>query len=93
MLYTRSMFRFSKKRFFITLGISVLIWVITVVIQAFLEAPKYVALFMQSQCSATGYPFSFCSSRTPEFVIYFFNIFFWFWIVHLSWGFFKRPNR
>lgn len=84
---------FSKKRFFITLGLSVGVWIITVITQAFIESPKYIAFFTQSKCSATGYPFSACIQGVPEEVVYLINIFFWFFIIHLFWSWFNKRNN
>lgn len=78
------------KRFLITLGLSVGMWLITVVIQAYAEAPKYVALLTQSKCSATGYPVPDCIKGIPEIIIYLINITFWFWVIHLLWGWFEK---
>ncbi len=87
------MLKFSKKRFLITLVLSVLVWVVTVFVQAVSESVKYVAFFTQSKCSATGYPVNFCINGSPEFFIYLINIFFWFWIIHLFWRFFEHSHN
>ena len=86
------MWGFSKKRFFITLGISVGIWFTTLIVQAFTEAPKYIAFFTQSKCSATGYPVTQCIGGIPEILIYLINIMFWFWIIHLFWNWFQKRS-
>lgn len=86
------MWGFSKKKFFITLGLSTLIWIISAIIQAFIEAPKYIAFFTQSKCSATGYPITECVQNIPEIFIYLINITFWFWAIHLFWGFFNKKR-
>ncbi len=83
------------KRFFITLGLSVGVWLMSVIIQAFIEAPKYISFFTQSKCSATGFPVTECIKNIPEVLIYLINITFWFWVIHLLllWGWFeKRKN-
>lgn len=87
------MFGFSWKRFLITLGLSVVVWLITVVIQAFREAPKYIAFFTQSKCSATGYPVATCIKSIPEEIVYLFNIIFWFWVIHLFWNWFEKRGK
>lgn len=84
------MFKFSKSKLLITIGLSILIWVVTVVIQAINDAPRYVALFTKSECFATGYPISSCLKGTPEIFIYIINIFFWFLVINFIWGFFKH---
>ncbi len=86
------MWGFTVKRFLITLGLSVGIWIVTVIIQAFIEAPKYIAFFTQSKCSATGYPLVNCLGGIPEIIIYLVNILFWFWAIHLFWGWFEKSK-
>lgn len=81
------------KKFFITLGVSVVVWFLSVLVQAFTEAPKYISFFAQSKCSATGYPISVCIKGIPEIGIYFMNILFWYWIIHLFWGWFKKRGN
>jgi len=84
------MWGFSKKRFLVTLGISVVIWLISVIVQAFMEAPKYISFFTQSKCSATGFPIMDCIKGIPEVFIYLINIIFWFWVIHLFWGWLEK---
>lgn len=84
------MFGLTKKRFLITLGLSVMVWVFSVVFQALIEAPRYIAFFTQSSCSATGYPITQCIKGTPDFFIYLINVLFWFFIIHLFWGWFEK---
>lgn len=86
------MVNFSKKRFLITLGLSVGVWVITNFIQLFNFGywPLSFSLLGES-CTVTGYPFAACLPDHQKFQIltlYLVNIFFWFWVVHLVWGFF-----
>lgn len=88
------MFGFSKKRFFITLGLSILVWVITNFIQLF-NSSDWPAGFslLGGSCTVTGYPIAAC---LPEYEklkiigIYLINIFFWFWVIHLFWGWFDK---
>jgi len=86
------MWGFSVKRFLITLGLSVGVWLISVVVQAFMEAPKYIAFFTQSKCSATGFPITDCIKGIPEVFIYLINITFWFWVIHLFSSFLFRSK-
>lgn len=91
--YAGSMLGFSWKRFLIILGISVVVWLASVLIQAFRESPKYIAFFTQSKCSATGYPFATCIKGIPEEVIYLINILFWFWVIHLFGKWFEKSRQ
>ncbi len=84
---------FSWKRFFITLGLGVVVWLIGVIVQAIMEAPKYIAFFTQSKCSATGYPLATCIKGIPEEIIYLINIIFWFWVIHLFWNWFEKSRK
>lgn len=84
---------FSKKRVVISLIISIVIWLITVFIQAVNEAPRYVAMLSQSDCPATGYPLTQCIKNIPNILVYGINIFFWFWVIHFFYGFFTRKRN
>lgn len=84
------MLGFSKKRFFITLGLSVVVWLVTVVVQGYITFAKYIGTF-STGCPATGYPIDICIIQGPYIpptVIIFINILFWFWVIHLFWGWF-----
>lgn len=81
----------SGKRLLVTLLFSIVIWLVTIVIQAFDEAPKYIALFTQDDCSATGYPLIRCVGGS-ELPSYFLNVFFWFWVIHFFIGWFTNRN-
>lgn len=86
------MFGFSKKRFFITLGLSILIWGLSAVIQAYITFAKYLGTF-SSGCQVTGYPIDVCTLRgpnVPAFWIILLNIAIWFWVIHLFWGWFDK---
>lgn len=88
------MFGFSKKRFFITLGLSVLVWVISAIIQAYVTFGKYIGTFTTG-CQVSGYPIDVCSLQGPnvssKFVIIL-NILFWFWVIHLFWGWVEKKS-
>lgn len=86
------MWGFSKKRFLITLGLSVVVWLVSVVIQAYIEAPKYIVFFTQSKCSATGYPLTQCIKNIPEVLVYLINVVFWFWVMHLFGNWFGKKS-
>ena len=76
------------KRFLVTLGLSVGIWVVSVIIQGYLTFAKYIGTF-STGCPATGYQIDSCTipgPYTPPVVAILINIVFWFWIVRLFWG-------
>ncbi len=82
--YIKTMWGFSKKRFLITLGISIVVWLISFVIQANMTFGKYLGTF-SSGCQVTGYPIDVCTLRGPyisPILIIVLNIFFWFWIIY-----------
>lgn len=88
------MWGFSKKRFFITLGLSVLIWIITVVVQLFSTFSKYIGTF-STGCQVTGYPIDLCtlpSQKVPALLVIAINIIFWFWVIHLFIGWFSKQK-
>lgn len=89
------MFGFSKKRFFITLGLSVLVWLISAVIQAYITFADYLGTF-STGCQVTGYPIDVCTligPNIPALPIILINIFFWFWVIHLFWGWFQKSRN
>ena len=55
------MWGFSKKRFFLTLGLSILIWLVSGAIQAMVGFSDYFKI--SHACSLTGYPIAFCISN------------------------------
>ena len=81
------------KRFFITLGLSVLIWLISVFLQALLSLNTSFNLF-GSACTITGFPIATCiyerKGQVPASVIALTNIAFWFWVLHFSWKWFNK---
>ena len=93
--YAGSMLGFSKKRFLITLGLSVVVWVISAVIQAYATFTKYMGTF-STGCQVTGYPIDVCSLRGPNIsavLIIAINIFFWFWVLHFAWSWFEKRGN
>lgn len=92
------MLGFSKKRFFITLGLSVLVWYSTVIIQGVSGFnASYNTLFTSFSCKLTGFPIAECILSGPEEVsVWLFNgvnILFWFWVIHfLTNLMFKRTS-
>ncbi len=91
------MWGFSKKRFFVTLGISILVWVVSNFIQLFNSSywPQGFSL-LGSSCTVTGYPVALCLQHYEKIkilLVYLINITFWFWIIHLFWGWFKKRKN
>lgn len=91
------MFEFSKKRFFITLGLSIVIWYITVIIQGIVgfNAP-FNLLASGSNCQLTGFPIAQCiyssSNRISVWLVNLINIMVWFWVIHFLWGLFSKKR-
>ncbi len=86
------MFGFSKKRFFIILAISVAIWLVTGIIQGYVTFADYVGTLSMG-CPTTGYPIDVCTPsfrKIPVIIVNLFNILFWFWVIHLFWGFIEK---
>ena len=94
------MLGFSWKRFFITLGLGVVVWIISMFFQAFsLKDLSVNFSLLGSSCEITGYPVALCLTSNYVFYIitvYFINIFVWFWVIHLFsnffWGWFEKRN-
>lgn len=84
------MLGFTKKRFFITLGLSVGIWYFSVLIQGFvgINAPLS-GFFSGSMCKLTGFPLAQCVYKNAETYITL-NIISWFLIISLLTTFLKR---
>ena len=80
------------KRVLLELLGAVVIWLTSVIMQAVVEAPKYVSLFVQSNCSATGYPVPVCIEGFGEWLSYVLNILFWFLLIHIVFGFFAKGS-
>lgn len=88
------MFGFSWKRFLITLGISVMVWLISGVIQALLGFSNYFTVF--HSCSLTGYPIALCISSNDQakvVLVSVANIIVWFWVIHLFWNWFEKRGK
>ena len=95
--YAKSMLGFSKKRFFLTLGLSVLVWVISALAQFLTMYNVRFSLFSSSSCQITGFPIAKCiyqsSDQLPFWIIDLANIFFWFWVIHIFSGFLFRSKK
>jgi hypothetical protein len=89
---------FSKKRFFITLGLSALIWFVSLFVQSLFTLTDITNSFslLGSSCEVTGYPIALCLSENKfaeAIGIYIINIVFWFWVIHFISGiFFKKSD-
>lgn len=84
----------SKKRFLVTLGLSVGVWVVTNFVQLFSSSywPAGFSL-LGGSCTVTGYPIALCLAsyeKVKIFLIYLINITFWFWVIHLFWKRFEK---
>ncbi len=85
------MFSFSIKRFFITLGLSVAVWVISLFIQGITLYKVDFNLFSGSTCEITGFPVVVCIySGTEATIIQLVNIIIWFWVLHFTWKWFDK---
>lgn len=78
----------SKKRFLVTLGLSILVWMVSMVVQVYSTFGKSIGTF-STGCRVTGYPIDGCmiqGSYIPPILIMMINITFWFWVIHLFWS-------
>lgn len=90
------MLGFTWKRFFVILGISVGIWVISNFIQLFSSSWPAGFSLLGSSCTVTGYPIALCLHQFEKakiFLVYFINIVFWFWVIHIFWGWFEKRDK
>lgn len=92
------MLGFSKKRFLITLTLSVVVWVGGVFLQAIWSFKATFSLLGPS-CSLTGFPIAAClydrPGQVPAWGIALTNLLVWFWVIHLLWNGFSKygPNQ
>lgn len=85
------MFGFSWKRFFITLGLSVVVWLVSGLIQALIGFSDYFTIF--HKCSLTGYPIALCISSNNQIkviLVSIINVVIWFWVLHFVWKWFDK---
>lgn len=83
------------KRFFVTLGISIGVWVITNFIQLFNSSGWTAGFLLSGSCTVTGYPIALCLAgyeKAKIFLVYFINITFWFWVIHLLGNWMKKTG-
>lgn len=91
-----TMWNFSKKRFFITLGLSILVWLISGLVQMLLNKGEFGSYVFGTSCEITGYPIARCVSSYLKLEIilnYLINVIFWFWVIHLFWGWFQKSRN
>jgi len=88
------MFTFTKKRFFIILGLSVVVWLVSALIQFIIGFHIKYSLFGDSSCQITGFPIANCIydsyGKHISLIIQVVNILFWFIIINLFLGFFGK---
>lgn len=85
---------FSKKRFLVTLGLSILIWIISLFIQGITLYKIKFSLFSASSCEITGFPIVNCIyDGSKATLIQLINIFIWFWVLHFVWKWFEKRNN
>lgn len=91
--YIKYMIGFSKKRLLITLVLSIVVWLVTAVVQAYSTFAKYIGTF-SSGCQITGYPLDLCemSQDVPALIVILTNIAFWFLIINLFFGWFSKTK-
>lgn len=95
--YAGSMLGFSWKRFLVTLGVGVLLWLLSGVVQLLIQSDRTLGFFsFGGSCEITGYPIALCISsndNTKFILISFVNITLWFWIIHLFWNWFEKRRN
>lgn len=87
------MLGFSKKRFLITLGLSVVVWLVSYITQGVTNKGEFGAYIFGASCELTGYPIALCipSFQKAKLVgTYLVNILIWFWVIHLFWSWFEK---
>lgn len=93
-VYGKGMFGFSRKRFLITLGASVVVWLVSGIIQLVTQPDKISGFFsFGGSCEITGYPIALCVSSNDNvkfILIALVNIILWFWILHFLWKWFEN---
>ncbi len=92
------MMGFSKKRFLVTLGLSILLWVISMVAQSLFKGNNvnYGFFIFAKSCEVTGYPLARCVPDYDKGQIYFtylINLVFWCWVLHFAWKWFEKSNN
>lgn len=95
--YAGSMWGFSWKRFFVTLGVAVGVWVVSGIVQLIIQEDTVSGLFsFGGSCEITGYPIALCISSNNQMkfiLISITNIILWFWVIHLFWNWFEKRHN
>ena len=86
---------FSKKRFFLTLGLSILVWLVSGFIQVLTNKGEFGSYVFGTGCELTGYPIALCISsndRTKFLLVVIANVMLWFWVLHFAWNWFEKRH-
>lgn len=90
------MWGLSKKRIGIELVMSIGIWLISLFIQV-LTLYNIPVNLLGSSCQITGFPVAMCvygrQGGFPFWGIHLINISFWFVVINLFWGWFKKAKN
>lgn len=85
------------RRFFIILGISVFVLLVSGILQLVFQQDKTFGFFsFGGSCEITGYPIALCLSSNNQvkiYVTYIINILFWFWLIDLLWNWFNKSRK
>lgn len=88
------MWGFSKKRFLVTLGLSMIMWYISVLIQGITGFRAPLSLpFSASICKVTGFPLAMCIYDKSVWIVNIVNIVFWFLVLHFIWKWFGKAQK
>ncbi len=85
------------KRFLVTLGLSVVVWLVSGIVQLLIQKDTVSGFFsFGGSCEITGYPIALCISshdQTKFILISITNIVLWFWVIHLFWNWFEKRRN
>lgn len=94
--YAGSMLGFSWKRFLITLGLSIGVWLVSGFIQALTNKGEFGSYVFGVSCELTGYPIALCVSSNDKIrfsLVVIANVMLWFWVLHFVWSFFQKRSK
>lgn len=86
----------GKKRFLISLGLGIGVWVVSGIVQALYNRGAFGSYIFGASCELTGYPIARCIpdyNKGEIFLTYLINILFWFGVVNLLWAVFKKADK